>query len=93
MQPTFNTLQIKEKDNIATLTLNRPKRLNALSSECLEELAAAAQWFNQQKHIRVVIIKGAGRTFSAGADVNEFSNLAAQTDSWVERRDKGQVGF
>lgn len=93
MQPTFNTLQIEVNNNIAYLTLNRPKRLNALSGECLEELAIAAHWFNQQKQIRVVIIRGAGRTFSAGADVNEFSNLAAQTETWIERRDKGQVGF
>ncbi len=93
MQSTFNTLQIEVNNNIAFLTLNRPKKLNALSSECLEELAAAASWFNQQKHIRVVIIKGAGRTFSAGADVNEFANLSAQSESWIERRDKGQVGF
>lgn len=93
MQPTFNTLLITVNNNIATLVLNRPKKLNALSAECLEELAAAAYWFNQQKHIQVVLIKGAGRTFSAGADFTEFSNLSPQTDSWIERRDKGQVGF
>jgi len=93
MSPDFTTLKIKQKESIAFLTLNRPKRLNALSSTCLKELAAAAHWFNQQKHIKVVIISGAGRTFSAGADIHDFPNNPTESESWIERRDKGQIGF
>ena len=93
MQPSFNTIQIKVTSNIASLTLSRPKKLNALSGECLEELAKAAHWFNEQKHIQVVIIKGAGRTFSAGADIQDFQNVPTKTETWIERRDKGQIGY
>ncbi len=93
MKPDFTTLKIEEKESIAFLTLNRPKRLNALSGTCLKELAAAAHWFNQQKHIKVVIIRGAGRTFSAGADIHDFPNNPTESESWIARRDKGQIGF
>ena len=93
MNPDFTTLKIEQKESIAFLTLNRPKRLNALSGTCLRELAEAANWFNQQKNIKVVIIRGAGRTFSAGADIHDFPNTPTDSESWIERRDKGQIGF
>lgn len=93
MNPDFTTLKIEQKESIAFLTLNRPKRLNALSGICLRELAEAANWFNQQKHIKVVIIRGTGRTFSAGADIHDFPNNPTESESWIERRDKGQIGF
>jgi len=93
MSPDFTTLNIEQKESIAFLTLNRPKRLNALSGTCLQELAEAAHWFNQQKHIKVVIIRGAGRTFSAGADIHDFPNNPTESETWIERRDKGQIGF
>ena len=75
------------------LQLNRPKQLNALSHQLLTELVLAAQWLNEQKHIHVVIISGAGRTFSAGADLNDFQEVPAKTESWIERRDKAQSGM
>ena len=93
MQPNFTTLKIDQQENIAFLTLNRPKRLNALSTLCLKELVEAAHWFNQQKAINVVIIKGEGRTFSAGADMNDFVKDQSASESWIERRDRGQIGF
>lgn len=93
MNPDFTTLKIEQKESIAFLTLNRPKRLNALSGLCLRELADAAHWFNQQKQIKVVIIRGEGRTFSAGADIHDFPNNPTESETWIERRDKGQIGF
>ena len=93
MSPEFTTLKIEQKESIAFLTLNRPKRLNALSGTCLRELAAAAHWFNQQKQIKVVLIRGTGRTFSAGADIHDFPNNPTESETWIERRDKGQIGF
>lgn len=91
--PNFETLLIAIKENMATLTLNRPKSLNALSLKCLEELATAAHWFNQQQHIRVVIIKGAGKTFSAGADLKDFAKATPEETTWIDRRNKGQLGL
>lgn len=93
MTADFTTLEIEIAESIAFLTLNRPKKLNALSGLCLRELAGAAHWFNQQKQIKVVIIRGEGRTFSAGADIHDFPNNPTESETWIERRDKGQIGF
>ncbi len=63
---------IYEKDKpfpkVATITLNRPEKLNALSRPLLAEFEEALADVGKDDNIRVVIIKGAGRAFSAGYD-------------------------
>ena len=71
----FATLDVKLEGPIGRLWLNRPERLNALSTEVLTELAAAARWFDEQADLRVVIVGGHGRAFSAGADIAGFPGL------------------
>jgi enoyl-CoA hydratase/carnithine racemase len=62
------------RDAIATLTLNRPQRLNALNYELIEALMAALDSIETDDATRAVILTGAGeRAFSAGADIHEFS--------------------
>ena len=56
--------------------LNRPAQLNPLSTICLRELVAAADWFDARDEVRVVIVHGAGRAFSAGADLASFGDPA-----------------
>lgn len=68
----FETLETSVNDTIGRITLNRPQRLNALSVQTLNELAQAAEWFNQQPSVRAVIVTGNGRAFSAGADLDGF---------------------
>ncbi|MGL4563649.1 MAG: enoyl-CoA hydratase/isomerase family protein, partial [Halioglobus sp.] len=68
----FATLEVAADGPIGSLWLNRPQRLNALSGELLRELAAAARWFDSQAGVRVVIVGGRGRAFSAGADLDGF---------------------
>ena len=68
----FETLQVAVEGRIGTLTLNRPERLNALSIKTLDEIARAARWFDEQEAVRAVIVSGAGRAFSAGADLQGF---------------------
>jgi enoyl-CoA hydratase/carnithine racemase len=68
----FDTLQVDADGPIGHLWLNRPDRLNALSTATLAELAAAARWFDEQADVRVVIVGGRGRAFSAGADLDGF---------------------
>ncbi|MFK7733623.1 MAG: enoyl-CoA hydratase/isomerase family protein [Pseudomonadales bacterium] len=68
----FETLETSVEDTIGRITLNRPQRLNALSLQLLNELAEAAEWFNQQQSVRAVIVTGNGRAFSAGADLEGF---------------------
>ncbi|MBW1802604.1 MAG: enoyl-CoA hydratase/isomerase family protein [Deltaproteobacteria bacterium] len=57
------------KDEIGYLTLNRPKKLNALSPELMEEFRAALDRIETDPKVRVVILTGAGRAFSAGFDI------------------------
>ena len=68
----FETLQVSADGAIGQLWLNRPDRLNALSIKTLRELATAARWFDEQAEVRVVIVGGRGRAFSAGADLDGF---------------------
>lgn len=73
--PSFSTLRIdREPDGpVATLTFDRPDRLNALSRELLEELASASRWLDDQDDLKVVVVRGAGRAFSAGFDLSDFA--------------------
>lgn len=71
----FETLEVSADGAIGFLWLNRPERLNALSTQVLNELVAAARWFDEQKGVRVVIIGGRGRAFSGGADLAGFPSL------------------
>jgi enoyl-CoA hydratase/carnithine racemase len=60
-----------EEENIAIITLNRPDALNSLSSGLLQELDNVLEEIRKDDKIRSVIITGAGRAFSAGADLSE----------------------
>ena len=71
----FETLEVDAHEGIGTLYLNRPDRLNALSTRTLEELAAAARWFDARDDVRAVIVGGRGRSFSAGADLDGFPGI------------------
>lgn len=70
----FETITVAVHDRIGRLTLNRPEKLNPLSVACLDELAAAAAWFDRRPEVRVVVVTGAGRAFSAGADLAGFTD-------------------
>ncbi len=68
----FETLEVEVEGERGRLTLSRPERLNPLGSEALKEIAAAAHYLNQFPALKVVIVSGRGRAFSAGADVSRF---------------------
>ena len=63
------------KDAVATITINRPKALNALNSQVLDELDATLDAIDLDT-VRAVILTGAGdKSFVAGADIGEMSTL------------------
>ena len=72
----FKNVKIDKKENIATVTINRPDALNALNKETLRELTQVVKDLEKDKSIRVVILKGAGdKAFIAGADIKEMKDM------------------
>src|SRR3954462_14416518 len=77
MATTFDNLLIARDGGVAVLTVNRPKVLNALNTQTLDELRRAVLEVKHDEAVRAVILTGAGeKSFIAGADINE---LATQT--------------
>jgi enoyl-CoA hydratase len=74
---SFENLLIERDDAVAVVTFNRPKVLNALNSQTLNELSAAMAGIRDDAGVRAIVLTGAGeKAFVAGADINE---LAVQT--------------
>ena len=66
----YNTIIVEKEEGVATVTLNRPDKLNALTPKMLEELEAATEELAHDNDVKVVVITGAGRAFCAGADLD-----------------------
>ncbi|MDM8535073.1 short-chain-enoyl-CoA hydratase [Clostridiaceae bacterium HSG29] len=74
----YKGLLIEKKDNVAVLSFNRPKVLNALNSEVLKELDLAIDEIKNDNDIYVLIITGVGKAFVAGADISEMRDMNAE---------------
>jgi len=84
-EKTFETLLLSKDaaSHVATLTLNRPDRLNTLSPELLDELERALGELERDDGVRALVITGAGdRAFSAGADLTAFSDITKAFKVW-----------
>ena len=66
----FETITLDIDDGIATITLNRPERMNAFTLTMMEELIAALDHTDANDDVRAVIVTGAGKAFCAGADLS-----------------------
>ncbi|NQT72440.1 MAG: enoyl-CoA hydratase/isomerase family protein [Chloroflexi bacterium] len=73
---TYETITIEKKDGIAILTLNRPEVLNAWNPLMAEEASNAIESMDSDDDVQVLIITGAGRAFSSGADVSRLKEMA-----------------
>ena len=74
--PSFENLRYEKKDQIAFITVARPKVLNALNTATVTELSRAFQSVRDDAEVRVAILTGEGeKAFVAGADINELANL------------------
>ena len=65
----FETILFERREQVAYVTLNRPDKLNALNLQMIEDLRAAAAAIDGDPAIRAVLLTGAGRAFSSGADI------------------------
>src|SRR5687768_345533 len=90
----YEALIYDVKDGIATLTLNRPDRLNALNDTLRDDLFDAVQKSAADPNVRVLVITGAGRGFCSGGDVkgmserNQAGVTAPLVDKYAPKRDR-----
>jgi enoyl-CoA hydratase len=74
----YSCLLVQTENNICTITINRPDKLNALNKTVIEELSKAIDEVDTNPEIRSAIITGSGaKAFVAGADISEFTSLDA----------------
>ena len=74
---TYTDLKLETANAVATLTLNRPDALNALSPALLEQFSAAVAAVSREESVKALVIRGAGRAFCAGADLLFFDTVFA----------------
>lgn len=73
---SYNNILIEQENQLATITINRPKKLNALNKETIEELHQAFSDLEKDEDIRVIMLTGSGdKAFVAGADISEFADF------------------
>ncbi|MFC1857363.1 enoyl-CoA hydratase/isomerase family protein [Thermodesulfobacteriota bacterium] len=68
---TYETIETLKSDHIATITLNRPERRNAITDQMGRELLEALDSFDRDDGVRVIVLTGAGTSFCAGADLSK----------------------
>ena len=83
------TIELTADGPVGRISLNRPDRLNAINPEMLEELIAAARWFDEQSEVLVVVLSGEGRSFCSGYDLDAFSDPPSDL---MERRLQAGLG-
>ena len=85
----FDNILVEKNNALAQITINRPKKLNALNSAIIYELSEAFQVLEEDKNIKVIILTGAGdKAFVAGADISEFVHFSMDEGGSLAR--KGQ---
>ncbi len=77
----YEQIDITEDAGIATITLNRPEKLNALAGHMRRDLAEALEAAGAERNVHVVVITGAGRAFCAGGDVAAMADLIERQDA------------
>jgi 2-(1,2-epoxy-1,2-dihydrophenyl)acetyl-CoA isomerase len=87
---SYETIVLERKDGVATLTLNRPEKLNALNRKMVEELNGAVVETAKDRDVRALVVTGAGRGFCSGADIGDMTQAAAPIENryWTQMMHK-----
>ncbi len=79
---TYKTIQLKtHKTGVAYVTMNRPEVHNAFNAQMIDELTQVFNKLNEDSSVQVIVLQAAGKSFSAGADVNWMKGMAQATES------------
>ena len=91
--PTFSSVVVdkdSEHPRIARLRLNRPAKLNAISSTMPAEIQDAVRWAEADDEVHVIIVEGEGRAFCAGYDLDEYAEgVDPESIGYVEAHGTG----
>ena len=82
----YQTIKYEIEENILTITLNRPEKLNAFNNDMLEELLDACDKADEDDEVKAIIFTGAGRAYCAGADLSQGGNTF-NNDARDDRQD------
>ncbi len=84
---TYQTLLVETDNNICTITINRPDKLNAINNQVMTELGLAVNELISDANVKSAIITGAGpKAFVAGADISEFGGLSVDEGKAVAKK-------
>jgi enoyl-CoA hydratase/carnithine racemase len=88
----FETLLYKVEDGVATITLNRPDRMNAFTARMMKELIDVFDLTDGDDTVKAVVVTGAGRAFCAGADLSGGGATFDRSNPQALEREEGKVG-
>ncbi len=87
---TFENLLTSIENNVLTITINRPEKLNALNKKTVEEIGVAIENAEADTEVRAIIVTGAGpKSFIAGADIAEFVGLSVEQGKALAQMGQG----
>jgi len=73
---SFNNIEFELQDQVGTIWLNRPDKHNAMNAEMISEIIDCFELLNDDAEVRVILLKGRGKSFCAGADLNYMKGIA-----------------
>lgn len=85
LQVSEETVQTTIEDQVATITINRPRKLNAINGAVISAMSEALDRVEADDDVRVVVITGAGKNFSAGYDIANSSVVASEDSAQAHR--------
>lgn len=93
--PSYEALKLERTGHVATITLNRPERLNAMNAQLRQDLHAALDEVAANDEVRAVILTGEGRGFCSGADVTQMRARAEGDEDAMrtQREQEAQRGM
>jgi enoyl-CoA hydratase/carnithine racemase len=84
--PTLETLRLSLADKVATVTLNRPDKANAMNWQMWQDIRSAMQWADRTPEVRAVVLQGEGKHFTSGIDLTMMMGLQGQIQDECDGR-------
>ncbi|MFN4265943.1 MAG: crotonase/enoyl-CoA hydratase family protein [Aquabacterium sp.] len=87
----FETLSVTQNGHVATVSLNRPDKANAMNWQMWQDIRSAMQWADRTPEVRVVVLQGEGKHFTSGIDLTMMMGLQAQIKDDCDGRSREKL--